>query len=100
MASSNERAYTPPNRYGDDDAEQNRLYCGPRRTVGVFLADSPRNDGHGADAQAHRHGVQQHQHRLGQGDRCHGIGAQSGDEEHIHHGEDRFETELEHHRNR
>ena len=42
----------------------------------------------------------QDEHRLGQSHRCHGIGAQPRHEEHVHHGENRFEAELEHHRNR
>ena len=41
-------------RNGDEDAEQNRLYGGPRRAIGILFADSPRHHGHGADAQAHR----------------------------------------------
>ena len=51
--------------------ERDRLRRGLGRAFGVLLADAARDDGRRADAEPHRHRVDDGQHRLGHADRGH-----------------------------
>jgi hypothetical protein len=64
----------------------------------VAFADSPRDRRHGSDAQSRRQRVDDRQHRLGEADRGHGVGAEPRHEEHVDDSEDRFEREFQDHR--
>jgi hypothetical protein len=79
-------------------AEHDRLPRGQRCSFAVVLAGAARDQCGGADRQAHRRGIDQCHHRLGQPDRGDRIGAETGDPEDVGHGEDGLHRHLDDHR--
>ena len=84
---------------GATDAERDRLDRRPRRRFAVLLADAPRHDRGGPDAQAHRQGVDEREHRLGEPDGGDRVRAEPPDEEDVGDGEDALHRHLQHHGN-
>jgi hypothetical protein len=82
---------------GNHQAEDDPLHCGARRGVDVFFTDAPCDERHRADRHAHRHGVDDGQHRLGEADGGDGVRAEVRDPEDVDHGEDRFHDHFHDH---
>jgi hypothetical protein len=89
-----------PEWHGDDQAERDRLNSGARRAFRIAFTYSAGDRGGRSGAEADRHRVDDGQHRLGQADRRDRVSPEAGHEEDVDDGEDRFEHELEHHRDR
>ena len=88
------------NRRRDAEAEQDRLRRRARRRLRIALARAPGHQRCRADRQAHRDGVDQREHRLGQPDGGDRVGAEVRDPEHVGDGEDRLHRHLHDHRHR
>ena len=67
------------------------------RALAVLLADTARHHGRHPHGEPDGNGIDQRDQRLGEPHRGHGRGAQAGDEEHVHHGEDALHECLQHH---
>ena len=78
--------------------EEQRLHRSVRCPGAVALSNSPCHNGRGADAQPHRHRIDDREHRLGESHRSDRLGAESRHEEDVGHGKDALERDLEHHR--
>ncbi len=77
-----------------------RMACPPacEARAGSCSPTAPRDDGGGPDPEADGDRVDQGHHGLGEADRGDRVGAEVGDEEDVHHGEQRLEQGLEDHR--
>jgi hypothetical protein len=84
----------------DDDAEREHLHGRHGGAVAILLANPPRHRRRRANAQRHRNGIHDGQHRLGETNSRHRVRAKLRDEEDVDDHEQRLHAHLEHHRNR
>ena len=80
-----------------EHSQKDRLCGRARGTVPVALAGTPRHHGRHADAQPHRHRVDDRDGRLGQRDARHRLVPQPRDEEDVHDREERLHRHFQHH---